>query len=216
MRIRVLFFGMLRDVAGFSEERVEVPEGATLGDVFGAYARRFPPIGNMAASIVMARNHEFGERNMPLAEGDEVALLPPVSGGSGAYLEETSEDGNFYALTGSPVNVRALAARILRGSDGAVVTFEGVVRDNTGGRRTRWLEYQAYQPMAVRMMARIGAELRSEFEIGHIAMVHRLGRMLIGETSVAIVVAAPHRRAALQAAQEGIDRLKRLVPVWKK
>jgi molybdopterin synthase catalytic subunit len=216
MRIRVLFFGVLRDLAGLTEEYLEVPEGSTLGDVFGGYARRFPPIGNMARSIMLARNQEFGEPGMRLAEGDEVALLPPVSGGSGGYLEEISEEGNFFALTRAPINTRALAARVLSGSDGAVVTFEGVVRNNTAGRRTRWLEYQAYQPMAVRLMARIGAELRSQFELGHIAMVHRLGRLLIGETSVAIIVTAPHRGPALQAAQEGIDRLKRLVPIWKK
>jgi molybdopterin synthase catalytic subunit len=105
---------------------------------------------------------------------------------------------------------------VLQGSDGAVATFEGVVRNNTNGRRTRWLEYDAYEPLAVKTMAQIGAELAAAYKIGNIGMVHRLGHMLIGETSVAIVVTAPHRKAAFDACREAIDRLKRLVPIWKK
>jgi molybdopterin synthase catalytic subunit len=114
------------------------------------------------------------------------------------------------------VDARALSARLLQGEDGAVVTFEGVVRNNTKGRRTRYLEYECYEGMAVKKMAEIGRELAAQYAISRIAMVHRLGRMEIGETSVAIVVTAPHRRPAFEAALEAINRLKRLVPIWKK
>jgi molybdopterin synthase catalytic subunit len=216
MRLKVLFFGMLKDVAGVPEERLEIGDGADLHAVFEHYAARYPKIREMAGSIVMARNHEFAGPATPARDGDEIAFLPPVSGGKGEYLQEIHENGNFFALTRKPIQTRRIADYVLRGEDGAVVTFEGTVRNNTDGRRTRCLEYECYEPMAVKLMARIGAELAGQFEIGHIAMVHRLGRMLVGETSVAIVVTAPHRRAAFEAAHEAINRLKRLVPVWKK
>jgi molybdopterin synthase catalytic subunit len=171
----------------------------------------------LAGSIVMARNQEFSSLSTALAEGDEVAFLPPVSGGSGRYTHELSGPaGHFYALTRQPIDSREVADRLLRGEDGAVVVFEGVVRNNTKGRPTRFLEYECYEAMAVKMMAEIGGEIAGSFEIGRIAMIHRLGRLEIGEASVAIVVAAPHRKAAFAAALEGINRLKRLVPIWKK
>ena len=218
VRIRVLFFGALRDVAGRREDSLEVPAGAHLDTVYEHYANRFPRLREMAASVVLALNQEFSAPSAPLAEGDEVAFLPPVSGGSGGYTHEISDPatGNFFALTRDPIDGAALARRLLRGEDGAFVNFEGVARNNTKGRPTRYLEYECYEPMAVKMMAQIGAEIASGLPIGRIAMVHRLGRIEIGETSVAVVVTAPHRKPAFEAALEGINRLKRLVPVWKK
>ncbi len=216
MQIRVLFFGPLKEVAGGAEQCLEIAEGARLQSVFDHYAERLPRMRQMAPSIVMARNRAFAAPDAALADGDEVAFLPPVSGGANRYLQQICENGNFYGLTRQPIEVRSLGECILKGSDGALVTFEGVVRNNTNGRPTRYLEYEGYEPMAIRLMAEIGRELKAGFAIGRIAMVHRLGRMLIGETSVAIIVGAPHRHAAFQAALEGIDRLKRRVPVWKK
>ncbi len=215
MRIRVLFFGMLKDLAGIPEDRLEVPEGATAGAVFDRYAERFPRMREMASSIVMARNHEFTPASQALADGDEVAFLPPVSGGSRAPAE-ICENGNFFAVTRQVIDTREAIDRILRGEDGAVVTFEGVARNNTRGRLTRYLEYEGYEPMAVKKMAEIGRDLCSRFAIDHVAMIHRLGRLLIGEASVAVIVTAPHRKPAFEAALEGINVLKRLVPVWKK
>ncbi len=124
--------------------------------------------------------------------------------------------GHFFALTRGPVNGRALAQRLVRGEDGAVVTFEGVARNNTQGRRTLALEYDCYEAMAIEVMARVGREIAAAHPIGRLGMVHRLGRVEIGETSVVIVVTAAHRAAAFAACREGIDRLKRLVPIWKK
>jgi molybdopterin converting factor subunit 1 len=218
MRVNVLFFGSLKDVTGRAQETLEVPEGSLLASVFNHYARQFPKLNDMAASIVMARNHEFSPPASAIAEGDEVAFLPPVSGGSEPryHLEIADDRGHFFALTRHKIDTPELTARTLAGSDGAVVAFEGVVRNNTKGRATQFLEYECYEPMAVKIMAEIGREIAASMAIGRIAMVHRLGRMEIGEASVAIVVTAPHRRPAFEGALAGIDRLKKLVPIWKK
>jgi molybdopterin converting factor subunit 1 len=199
MRARVLFFGMLKELVGRTAEEAEFPEGADLRAVFEVYAHRYPPLREMARSIVMARNQEFAKLSTPLVEGDEVAFLPPVSGG-----------------TRHAIDPRAIIRRIQTGAEGAVVTFEGTVRNNTRGRRTLCLDYEGYEGMALKVMAQIGRELAATHAIGRVAMVHRLGRLLIGETSVAVIVTAPHRRPAFEAALEGIDRLKKLAPIWKK
>jgi molybdopterin converting factor subunit 1 len=216
MRVNVLFFGSLKDVTGRAQESLELPEGSLLAGVFDHYARQFPKFHAMAGSIVMARNHEFAPPASTVAEGDEVAFLPPVSGGSEYHLEIADERGHFFALTRHRIDTPELSARMLAGTDGAVVAFEGVVRNNTKGRATQFLEYECYEPMAVKIMAEIGREIAASMAIGRIAMVHRLGRMEIGEASVAIVVTAPHRRPAFEGALAGIDRLKKLVPIWKK
>jgi molybdopterin synthase catalytic subunit/molybdopterin converting factor small subunit len=217
MRVKVLFFGMLKDIVGRMEEQVDLAPGAQLSTIFDLYAVQFPRLREMAGSIVMARNQEFSSLSTTIAEGDEVAFLPPVSGGSDRYTHEIiGPEGHFYALTRQPIDAREVVDRIVRGEDGAVIVFEGVVRNNTKGRPTRFLEYECYETMAVKMMAEIGGEIAGSFEIGRIAMVHRLGRLEIGEASVAIIVTAPHRKAAFAAALEGINRLKRLVPIWKK
>jgi MoaE-MoaD fusion protein len=216
MRVRVLFFGILKDVVGEASAGLEVPEDATLATVFESFAGRFPALRQMARSIVVARNREFADPSVRLAEGDEVAFLPPVSGGAATECWESSDGGHWFGLTRHAIDTRALIARLLTGAEGAVVTFEGVVRNNTNGRSTLCLDYEAYEPMALSTMSKIGKEIAASFPITRIAMAHRLGRMLIGETSVAVIVTAPHRRPAFEAALEGIDRLKRLVPIWKK
>ena len=218
MRIRVLFFGVLRDVVGVREDSLEIPQGGHLEAVFEHYASRFPRLREMSASIVPALNQQFSSLAAPLADGDEVAFLPPVSGGAGLFTHEIVDPdaGHFFALTRDPIDGAALAHRLLRGEDGAFVNFEGVARNNTKGRPTRFLDYECYEPMAVKTMAEIGGAIARSFAISRIAMVHRLGRIEIGETSVAVVVTAPHRKPAFEAALEGINRLKRLVPVWKK
>jgi len=220
--VKVLFFGMLKDIVGRSEDHIEVADGARLESVFARYAGRFPRLTDLESSIVLACNHEFCDRSAALHEGDEIAFLPPVSGGSsdapGRYTHQICDaaTGCFFALTRHPIDTPAIARQLLRGEDGAVVDFEGVVRNNTKGRATKFLDYECYEPMAVKTMAEIGREILRTFAIGRIAMVHRLGRLEIGEASVAIVVTAPHRKPAFEAALEGINRLKRTVPIWKK
>lgn len=217
MRVNVLFFGLLKDITGCAADELELAEGADMGAVLDECARRFPRLRDYDRSIVVARNQRFASRGERLADGDEVALLPPVSGGAGGFLRELSDpEGHFFALTREAIDARAIAGRLQRGEDGAVVCFEGVVRNNSQGRATRFLDYECYEPMAIQTMAEIGRAIAAAYPIGRIAMVHRLGRLEIGETSVAIVVTAPHRRPAFEAALEAIDRLKRLVPIWKK
>lgn len=216
MRARILFFGILRDIVGMSSENAEFPPDADLHSVFASYAERFPPFGALSRSIVVARNQEFADLSTKLAEGDEVAFLPPVSGGCDTRDPEIQDAGNYFALTRRPIDIRALSARLLTGAEGAVVTFEGTVRHNTKGRPTKYLDYECYEPMALKMMARLGSEIAAAYPVERIAIVHRLGRLMIGETSVAIVVTSPHRRAAFDASLEAINRLKKLVPIWKK
>ena len=216
MRVRVLFFGMLKECVGRPWEESDFPAGASVGSVFESYAARHPRLREMEGAILMARNQEFAKASATLEEGDEVAFLPPVSGGCEDAPLELVEDGNYYALVRSPIDPRAVAARILTGADGAAVTFEGTARNNTRGRPTLCLDYEGYEAMALKMMARIGREIVAAHKVSHIAMVHRLGRILIGEASVVIIATAPHRRAAFEAALEGIDRLKKVVPIWKK
>jgi molybdopterin synthase catalytic subunit len=206
---------MLKDICGAAENVIDAAPGATIQTVFDDYAQRFPRLREVAGSIVTARNHEFAAANERLGEGDEVAFLPPVSGGAPDRSIRDPE-GHLFAIIREPIDARRLEEQILAGSDGAIVTFLGVVRNNTKGRATLRLEYECYEPMAIRKMAEIGRDIAASFAISRVAMVHRLGVLEIGEASVAIVVAAPHRKAAFEAALEGINRLKRLVPVWKK
>jgi molybdopterin synthase catalytic subunit/molybdopterin converting factor small subunit len=225
--VRVLFFGVLKDVTGIREEAVSFPEGTSLAEVFAHYAQRFETLKSARPSILFARNREFCTPDVVLMQDDEVAFLPPVSGGSGILATTPGQGGSFshviedpaghvFALTRSRLESQIYAHQLQRGEDGAVVVFEGVVRNNTKGRATRFLEYECYEEMAVGQMARIGREIALEFQIGRIALIHRLGRLGIGEASVAVIVTAPHRRSAFEAALSGINRLKREVPIWKK
>lgn len=207
---------MLKDVVGRAEDVLELDPGARVGAVLEHYAREFPRLREMERSIVLARNQQFSRASEAAGDGDEIALLPPVSGGACGYTHLIESEASLFALTREPIDTRPLAARLLRGEDGAVVTFEGVVRNNTNGRATLYLEYECYEPMAVKVMADIGGEIARAHAIGPLAMVHRLGRIEIGQTSVAVLVTAPHRKPAFEAAIEGIDRLKRTVPIWKK
>ncbi len=209
---------MLRDITGRAEEWIEVDPGARLDTIFERYAVQFPRLQELASSIVLASNHQFCDRSEVVRENDEVAFLPPVSGGTGRYSQQIFDagPGHFFALTREPIDTAGIAKQLLQGVDGALVNFEGVVRNNTKGRPTEFLDYECYEPMAVKTMAEIGRELAAAHAISRIAMVHRLGRMQVGETSVAVMVTAPHRKPAFEAALEGINRLKRVVPIWKK
>jgi len=217
VRVHVLFFGLLKDITGKSTDVVELPEGACLQDLFDYYARQAPSLKDLAGKIVLARNHEFQTPDAVLADGDEAAFLPPVSGGSDRYIHTIAgDDGHFFALTREVIDTGDIRRRILQAADGAICFFEGVVRDNSLGRRTRYLDYECYEAMAIRVMAAIGREVAQAHDVHRVAMVHRLGRLEIGEASVVVAVASPHRRASFDAALEGINRLKKTVPVWKK
>lgn len=217
MRVQVLFFGVLKDVTGLTREDLEVSPGSRLQSVFDHYAALYPRMREMSGSIVVALNRQFAGRDTAVNDGDEIAFLPPVSGGSGGYTHEIRDaEGHFFALTREPIDEKAVRRELLQNCDGAIVTFEGVVRDNSKGRKTRYLDYECYEAMAIAVLAQIGREIAAAHAISRIAMVHRLGRMEINEASVVVVVTSPHRKAAFDAALEGINRLKRTVPIWKK
>src|ERR1700730_14106772 len=214
MRVRVLFFGRLKDIVGKGEEQAELSEGARVEDLFERYGRHFPELAKFRLSVVASVNQEFAEWRAPLAAGDEVAFLPPVSGGSipaGAAVEE-----NLCALVRRTIDTSEIVAQLKAPADGAVVVFEGIVRNHSAGRSTLYLEYEAYEAMAIAKMREIGAEMREKFAIRRFAMIHRLGRLEIGETSVMIAVCSAHRAAAFDACRFGIDTLKRSAPIWTK
>jgi molybdopterin synthase catalytic subunit/molybdopterin converting factor small subunit len=217
MKVSILFFGVLKDLAGRSSETVDLPAGALVRDLLAYYAGGVPRLEAMAPSLAISVNREYAAANRPLREGDEVALLPPVSGGSG---ESGSRDKdvvqNEVRIVREPIDGTAVSARLKRPEDGAAVIFDGVVRDNTRGRRTLYLDYEAYEPMALRQMEALAAEAQERFAVRRASIVHRVGRLQIGETSVLIVVAAAHRDAAFAACRWIIDTLKKTVPIWKK
>ena len=214
MHVHVLFFGRLKDIVGRAEEQAELSEGARVEDLFERYGTRFPELAKFRASVVASVNQEFAEWRAPLASGDEVAFLPPVSGG--ANPAEATVEENLCALVRTTIETPEIVAQLKAPPDGAVVVFEGIVRDHSAGRSTLYLEYEAYEAMAIAKMREIGAQMREKFPIRRYAMVHRLGRLEIGETSVLIAVCSAHRAAAFDACRFGIDTLKRNVPIWKK
>ena len=207
MKVNVLFFGVTHDLTGCAQEQVELPEGENLEGLRRHCEARFPRLLSVGNSLIVAVNQEIAKNSVPLCEGDEVAFMPPVSGGA-------SED--FFRITRAPISAAEFARQLSAPEDGAVVVFEGIVRNHSRGRSTLYLEYEAYEPMAIRKMEELGCEAKQKFAIDGIGVVHRLGRLEIGETSVAIVVTAEHRRAAFEACQYAIDRLKQVVPIWKK
>jgi molybdopterin synthase catalytic subunit/molybdopterin converting factor small subunit len=205
MRVRVLFFGMLKDFAGKSGDWLDLPDGAVVRDVLAHYAE-VPQVRDVMGSLAVAVNREYTGPETVLKAGDEVGLLPPVSGGS----------GKAASIVRGPIDTAGVLEGIKRGEDGAAVVFEGVVRNQTRGRRTLYLDYEAYEEMALGQMERLAEQAVKQFQVREVVVVHRLGRLEIGETSVLIVVASAHRAAAFDACRWMIDTLKRTVPIWKK
>ena len=215
MRVRVLFFGQLKDLVGCSSDEAEFEPGARLETVFEHYASQHPRLRNMATSVAMARNQSFASASELIEDGDEVAIMPPVSGGS-EWLASADRDGVFAAVTQTPIDSAALVQRVQSDGDGAVLVFEGVVRDNTGGRRTMYLDYECYVPLALRQLEEIGRGILDRCDVHAIALVHRVGRLEVREASVSIVVASAHRKPAYEASLSAINEVKSKVPVWKK
>lgn len=207
IKISVLLFGRAREIVGSSSFELELEEPATVESAFSALKSRHPELAQMERSLLFAVNEEYASRERPLSERDRLAILPPVSGGQG-------ED--IFEITREPIDIAGLRAKLLDGRSGAVVIFDGIARNNTGGRRTLFLEYEGYEEMALNTLRQIGREVRERWPINRIGIVHRLGRIEISESSVVIIVAAAHRRMAFEACQYAIDRLKQIVPIWKR
>jgi molybdopterin converting factor subunit 1 len=219
MRVRVLFFGQLKEITGMAQEDAELSEGARVEDLFERYGRRFPKLAEFRASIAASVNQEYAGWRAPLETGDEVAFLPPVSGGQQDMARsglQAAIEGDVVQLVREPIRPQELLEALKAPQDGALVVFDGFVRNNFKGGKTLSLEYEAYEPMAYAKMREIGAEIREKFAAHRVAIVHRLGRLEIGETSVWIAVSAAHRGAAFDACRWAIDTLKRAVPIWKK
>ena len=221
MRVRVLFFGMLRDLVGKSSDEIELAEGASVRDVLSHYQSRIPRFKDSLPALALAVNQQYAGPDAALKAGDEVAMLPPVSGGAPDSADETPAGqpavGRRYALiVREPIDTAQTLATLKRGEDGAALVFEGVVRNQTRGRKTLYLDYEAYEEMAVRQMESLASQALQQFQVRDVAIVHRLGRLEIGETSVLIAVASAHRAAAFDACRWLIDTLKRTVPIWKK
>jgi MoaE-MoaD fusion protein len=218
MRVSVLFFGVLKDLVGKSSELLDLPEGSSVRDVLEHYSSHVPRLAESLASMAVAVNQQYSGAGTKLKSDDEVALLPPVSGGSSANASSGPPPAlrRYAFIIRNPIDTQSVLDRIKQGEDGAAVIFEGVVRNQTRGRRTLYLDYEAYDEMALRQMEALAERALKEFKIRDIALVHRLGRLEIGETSVLIVVASAHRAAAFDACRWLIDTLKHTVPIWKK
>ena len=204
--VRVLFFGAARDVVDQNPLELSVMEPATVSTAFQTLVKRFAELERFGRSLLFAVNQEYATPDTALKENDELAVFPPVSGGS----------HDFFEITNQPIDVGAVARRVVLPECGATVTLDGYAREWTKGKRTLYLVYEAYDAMALTEMQRLGVEAHKQFDIAHLGIVHRTGRLEIGETSVVIAASAPHRRAAFQACEWAIKELKRTVPIWKK
>jgi MoaE-MoaD fusion protein len=210
MRVRVLFFGILKDVAGCASESLELPAASSVRDALDYCISRWPEIKDVMPSVAVAVNQRYAGSDTMLDNGDEVALLPPVSGGS-------EGDTRPHAwIVRQRIDTGSILEGVKRGEDGAAVVFEGVVRNQTRGRKTLYLDYEAYEEMALQQMEALAQQALQQFQIRDVALVHRLGRLEIGEISVLVVMASAHRGAAFDACRWVIDTLKRTVPIWKK
>ena len=195
MSVRVRLFAGLRERAGWNEREVEA---ASVAEVWPALG-----LGDEPAGLLYAVNQEYAEKDRALADGDEVAVIPPISGGS-------------FRLFEAPLDLAAVIVEVEDEQAGAIATFQGTVRRQSRGRQVIALEYEAYEGMAEKVMAEIAAGVKDHYELCNVAIAHRVGRCEVGEVSVAIAVSAPHRQDALSACRDVIDQLKERVPLWKK
>lgn len=205
--ITVLFFGAARDVVSQNPLPLSLAADApTVAHAFQQLVNQFDGLERFGRSLLFAVNQEYATLDTDLKDNDELAIFPPVSGGS----------HDFFELTTEPIDIGSVARRVVLPECGAIVSLDGFTREWTKGRQTKYLIYEAYDGMAVSEMQRLGAEAHERFDIAHIGIVHRTGRLEIGETSVVISVSAPHRKAAFEACEWAIRELKRTVPIWKK
>lgn len=216
MQVRILFFGMLKDLAGLTADVLELREGATVADVLAHYQAQVPTLKGFLPSVAIAVNQEYASREMKLRANDEVGLLPPVSGGGETQPQQSALRRRCAFLVREKIDTAGTLGAIKHPEDGAAVFFEGVVRNHSRGRRTLYLDYEAYEEMALKQLELLADRALGQFQIREVVIIHRLGRLEIGETSVLIVVASAHRGPAFDACRWLIDTLKRTVPIWKK
>jgi MoaE-MoaD fusion protein len=206
IEIDVRYFAMIREIVGAPAQRRQLADGATAGDLFDALIRDYPRLERLRPVTMLMVNQAYVDDDHPLATGDEVALIPPVSGGHGKRFRVVEE----------PLDPRETEALVAHGGAGAIVTFIGTVRDHGRGKPVVRLDYEAYAPAAEKMLARIGDEIGERWGIDAVAIFHRTGSLAIGEVSVVISVASAHRDAAYDASRYAIERIKEIVPIWKR
>jgi molybdopterin synthase catalytic subunit len=199
---------VLKDRLGAASSPVELPDGATVATLLDHLRAR--PATPSLQGIAVSVNAEYASPSQILYQGDEVGLLPPVSGGT------SDPASGSIALTRDPIDSASLIAASKQGEDGAVVVFDGIMRNHTRNRQTLHLDYEAYEEMALNQMRTLADQARENYGVRHVTMIHRLGRLQIGETSVLILVASAHRAQAYEASRWLIDTLKKTVPIWKK
>jgi len=226
MRVRVVYLGMLKDVVGRDKEEVQLRDEARLCDLFAELQKNIPKLGDFRAAIALAVNYNYSDPQTILRDNDEVALLPPVSGGKKAGGKSKDEPSTAETplpliseharLMRGAINTVAVLSALKRPEDGALTIFDGVVRNNSRGRRTLYLDYTAYERMALSQMEQLAQQALARFAVRDVRLAHRLGRLHIGDTSVYIAVAAAHRGPAFEACRWLIDTLKTTVPIWKK
>ena len=218
MRVHVLFFGVLKDVLGTPSEAMELPNGASVQDVLAHYEAKIPSLKRWLPVLAISLNQRYASPESKLSPDDEIALLPPVSGGSSVTRADVPAERpkSEARITRETIDTERTLSAMKRGDDGAVVVFEGTVRNQTRGRKTLYLDYEAYEAMALQQMESLATQAVEQFQVRDVALVHRLGRLEIGETSVLIIVVSAHRAAAFDACRWLIDTLKRTVPIWKK
>lgn len=215
MRLTVRLFGSLREAAGAPRLEVELPDGARIEDLRAALAARLPAAARLGPRAAVAVNQELAGPGTALSEGDEVALLPPVSGGSVAD-GEGADVRPRCTVSATPLDAEEVTARVAGPDAGGVVSFVGRVRDHARGHRIARLEYEAYPGMAEREMEKIAAEAAARWPRTRVAIAHRTGTLAVGDVAVVVVAAAPHRDEAFLACRFAIDTLKERVPIWKK
>jgi MoaE-MoaD fusion protein len=217
MRIRVLLFGQLKDMLGRAEDSLSLEPGAKLSQLVEHYATQFPEFRAFSGSIALSVNQEYAHPSTALKDGDEVGLLPPVSGGKSPRMDSTNVlRSEHCAIIREKIDIVKIREEVAHPEDGAAVVFDGVVRNNTRGRRTLYLDYEAYEAMALNEMEKLAQAALERYKIRDVRAVHRLGRLEIGESSIVIAVASAHRGAAFDACRWLIDTLKKTVPIWKK
>ncbi|MBA3450769.1 MAG: MoaD family protein [Chloroflexia bacterium] len=206
MEVEIRYFAVIREIVGRSTERRQMAHGSTTGQLFAELIQQYPRLEQLRTIAMPMVNRTYVSSDHALRDGDEVAFIPPVSGGERSRFRVQSE----------PLDPREIETMVAHAGAGAIATFIGIVRDNGRGKAVTHLEYEAYAAAAELALTQIGSEIQERWGLDHVAIAHRVGSLSIGEASVVISVASPHRDAAFDACRYAIERIKEIVPIWKK